>query len=117
MVTGKAFSIFWAIYQSGSLVGSVISLAITIRSGELSAVSTGTYLAFLVIMFFGTALTMLLLPPTAVVRSDGTIIEVRKVSSPLEEVTGIMDVIKDWRIMALTPMCACSICNEQGLQG
>ncbi|KZV74367.1 MFS general substrate transporter [Peniophora sp. CONT] len=101
---GKAFGLFWAVYQSGSLVGSVISLAITVRSGELSAVSTGTYLAFLIIMFFGTALTVLLLPPTAVVRADGTVVEVQKVSSPLEEIVGILDVVKDWRILALTPM-------------
>ena len=41
---GKAFSVFWAIFQLGSLIGSVIALAINIRSGGLSAVSTSTYI-------------------------------------------------------------------------
>ena len=41
---GKAFGVFWAIFQFGSFIGAVISLAINIRSGQLSAVSTSTYI-------------------------------------------------------------------------
>lgn len=41
---GKAFGIFWAIFQFGSFLGSVIALAINIKSGKLSAVSTATYI-------------------------------------------------------------------------
>ena len=41
---GKAFAVFWAIFQFGSFIGSVIALAINIRSGGLSAVSTSTYI-------------------------------------------------------------------------
>ncbi len=41
---GKAFAVFWAIFQFGSLIGSLIALAINIRSGKLGAVSTATYL-------------------------------------------------------------------------
>ncbi len=41
---GKAFGVFWAIFQFGSFIGSVIALAINIRSGKLSDVSTATYL-------------------------------------------------------------------------
>ena len=41
---GKAFGIFWAIFQFGSFIGSIIALAINIRSGSLSAVSTSTYI-------------------------------------------------------------------------
>lgn len=41
---GKAFAIFWAIFQSGSLIGSLIALAINIRRGGLNAVSTSTYI-------------------------------------------------------------------------
>jgi Ion channel regulatory protein UNC-93 len=47
---GKAFGIFWAIFQFGSFIGSVIALAINIRSGKLSAVSTATYLVSLMTM-------------------------------------------------------------------
>ena len=41
---GKAFGIFWAIFQFGAFIGSVIALAINIKSGSLSAVSTSTYI-------------------------------------------------------------------------
>jgi hypothetical protein len=60
---GKMFGIFWgnglfnvqtayvlisnqklAIFQFGTFIGSVIALAINIRSGKLSAVSTSTYI-------------------------------------------------------------------------
>ena len=41
---GKAFAVFWAIFQFGSFIGSLIALAINIRSGGLSAVSTSTYI-------------------------------------------------------------------------
>jgi hypothetical protein len=46
---GKAFAVFWAIFQFGSLIGSLIALAINIRSGKLSAVSTATYLVSLLL--------------------------------------------------------------------
>ena len=41
---GKAFAIFWAIFQFGSFIGSLIALAINLRSGGLTAVSTSTYI-------------------------------------------------------------------------
>ncbi len=41
---GKSFAIFWAIFQFGSFIGSIIALAINIREGGLSAVSTSTYI-------------------------------------------------------------------------
>lgn len=41
---GKAFGVFWAIFQFGSFIGSIIALGINIDSGGLSAVSTATYL-------------------------------------------------------------------------
>lgn len=47
---GKAFAVFWAIFQFGSLIGSLIALAINIRSGKLSAVSTATYLVSLIFL-------------------------------------------------------------------
>ena len=41
---GKAFGVFWAIFQFGAFIGSIIALAINIKSGSLSAVSTSTYI-------------------------------------------------------------------------
>ncbi|VDC04181.1 unnamed protein product [Peniophora sp. CBMAI 1063] len=101
---GKAFGIFWAIFQFGSFIGAVIALAINIKSGGLSAVNTGTYLAFIIIMFVGTASTVLLLPPASIVRADGSLVKVQKASSPREEIMSFISLFKDWRMLALTPM-------------
>ncbi|KAH9980620.1 MFS general substrate transporter [Russula compacta] len=101
---GKAFGVFWAIFQFGSFIGSIIALAINLRSGKLSAVSTATYLAFIIIMFFGTASTLLILPPSAIVRADGTLVEVQASSSVREELRNLVKVLKDKRILLLMPM-------------
>ncbi|KAI0646682.1 MFS general substrate transporter [Trametes meyenii] len=101
---GKAFAVFWAIFQFGSFIGSLIALAINIRSGGLSAVSTSTYIAFLVIIFVGVASSFLVLPPNRVIRSDGTIVKLQAASKPHEEVVGMMRLFKDWRMLALVPM-------------
>lgn len=49
---GKAFAIFWAIFQFGSFLGSIIALAINIKSGSLTAVSTSTYVVRPVLIVF-----------------------------------------------------------------
>ncbi|KAI0297599.1 MFS general substrate transporter [Multifurca ochricompacta] len=101
---GKAFGVFWAIFQFGSFIGAVIALAINIRSGKLSAVSTATYLAFMIIMFIGTASTIFILPPSAIVRADGTLVKVQASSSVREELSNFVKVLKDKRIILLMPM-------------
>ncbi|KAH9035610.1 MFS general substrate transporter [Lactarius hengduanensis] len=101
---GKAFGVFWAIFQFGSFIGSVIALAINIRSGKLSDVSTATYLAFMIIMFIGTASTMLILPPGAIIRADGTLVKVQASSTLREELSNSIKVLEDKRIILLIPM-------------
>ncbi|CDO77572.1 hypothetical protein BN946_scf184926.g9 [Trametes cinnabarina] len=101
---GKAFAIFWAIFQFGSFIGSIIALAINIEDGQLSAVSTSTYIAFVVIILVGVASSFLVLPPNRVIRSDGTIVKLEAVSKPHEEVVGMLKLLKDWRMLALVPM-------------
>jgi len=101
---GKAFGIFWAIFQFGALIGALIALAINIRSGQLSAVTTSTYIAFLVIIFLGIASAFLVLPPNRVVRPDGTLVKLQAYSSLRDELKGFIERFKDWRMLALAPM-------------
>ncbi|KIJ47920.1 hypothetical protein M422DRAFT_28710 [Sphaerobolus stellatus SS14] len=101
---GKAFGIFWAIFQLGTFIGSVIALAINIRSGQLSAVATGTYVAFIIIIFIGIASSFLVLGPNRIIRSDGTLVKLRARTSTREEVKGMISLFKDWRMLALLPM-------------
>ncbi|KAI0826328.1 MFS general substrate transporter [Irpex lacteus] len=101
---GKAFGIFWAIFQLGSFIGAVIALAINIHSGSLNAVSTATYIAFIIIAFVGIFSSFLVLPPNRVIRSDGTLVKLHAHTSVKEEVIGIFKLLKDWRMLALLPM-------------
>ncbi|KAI0066655.1 hypothetical protein BV25DRAFT_1912703 [Artomyces pyxidatus] len=73
----------------GSFVGAVISLAINVRSGALSAVSTTTYLVFIIVM---------------VVRPDGTQVKLEAASTPRHEFRSLIHVLKDPRMISLIPM-------------
>lgn len=101
---GKAFSLFWAIFNSGSLMGALIVLGITAQDGQVSTISTGIYLAFLIIMLIGAASTMTILPLHKIVRGDGTAVSVQAQATLKEEITGMWKVIKDWRMIVLLPM-------------
>ncbi|OBZ77668.1 UNC93-like protein 2 [Grifola frondosa] len=101
---GKAFALYWAIFQSGSFIGSLIALGINIRHDGLTAVTTSTYIVFLVIILVGIASSFLVLPPNRVIRADGTIVKVVAASAPHEEIIGMWNLLKDWRIFALLPM-------------
>jgi MFS family permease len=46
---GKAFGIFWAIFQFGSFIGAIIALAINLNQGHLDAVATSTYIVSLLL--------------------------------------------------------------------
>lgn len=59
-------------------------------------------------MFVGTASTLILLPPTSIIRADGSLVKVQKASSPREEIASFLALFKDWRMLALSPMFFCS---------
>jgi len=57
-----------------------------------------------VIILFGIASAFLVLPPHRIIRSDGTIVKVDDQSSVPQELRGLWERLKDWRILALLPM-------------
>jgi hypothetical protein len=58
--------------------------------------------AFLVIIFFGIASAFMVLPPHRVLRPDGTIVRVDDQSSIPQELKGLWERLKDWRILGLS---------------
>ena len=56
------------------------------------------------IIFVGIASAFLVLPPNRVIRSDGTIVKLEAASKVHEELVGMLRLLKDWRMLALTPM-------------
>lgn len=59
---GRSFSLFWTVFQMGTLVGAAIALGIQAHS-TLPSVSTGVYLAFMIIMLTAIVTSWLVLPP------------------------------------------------------
>lgn len=100
---GRSFTLFWSIFQMGTIVGSSITLGIEAHS-ELPGVSTGVYLAFMIIMLTSIVTSWLLLPPHSVVRGDGTVVELEDAIPPRREFQELWLLCKDWRMIALFPM-------------
>lgn len=100
---GRSFSLFWALFQMGTLVGAAIALGIQAHS-TLPGVSTGVYLAFLIIMLTAIVTSWLLLPPHLVVRGDGTVVEIEAAITPKQEFKEVWALLRDWRMIALFPM-------------
>ncbi|KAG2227901.1 hypothetical protein INT45_002139, partial [Circinella minor] len=100
---GKYVAIFWALFNIGGILGSVITLGINLESGGSGGVSTGTYTAFVVIMIIGIFFSLFLAPPSMVVRSDGSHVTVTKHAHWIQELKGVIHVWKEWRIICLIP--------------
>lgn len=104
---GKYVAIFWALFNIGGILGSVITLGINLESGGTGGVSTATYTAFVIIMIVGIFLSLILAPPSMVKRSDGTAVTITKSAHWLDELKGVLNVWTEWRIVAL--VCIISI--------
>ncbi|RKU47934.1 hypothetical protein DL546_009405 [Coniochaeta pulveracea] len=100
---GRAFTLFWVVFQMGTLIGAAIALGIQFHS-TMPGVSTGVYITFMIIMITAIFTSWLVLPPQTVVRGDGTLVELESHISPREEFRAFVAMFKDWRMLALFPM-------------
>ncbi|KAF9968190.1 hypothetical protein BGZ70_006013 [Mortierella alpina] len=101
---GKYFSIFWAIFNCGGVLGNVIPLGIQWNDEKAGGASTGSYIGYMVVMTLGALISVFLLPTSKVVRKDGTPVVRIKYSSPMSELKSVFALFKDWRMLALVPM-------------
>ncbi|CAO3594498.1 unnamed protein product [Absidia cylindrospora] len=99
---GKSVAIFWALFNVGGILGSVITLGMNLNNAS-GGVSTGTYTAFVVIMLIGTVVSIFLAPPTKVIRTDGSPVAVANHTSWKDELKGAANVWREWRMVALFP--------------
>ncbi|KAG0171370.1 hypothetical protein DFQ28_004424 [Apophysomyces sp. BC1034] len=102
---GKAFSIFWVVFNLGATVGAAIPLG-NEWSANQQEVQPTTYYAFMIIMFFGALLALALLPASKVVRQDGSVVSLHKFSNWRREVVEIFKLFRDWRMLILIPLFA-----------
>ncbi|KAG1107580.1 hypothetical protein G6F42_016319 [Rhizopus arrhizus] len=103
---GKAFSLFWMVFNLGATLGAAIPLGNEWNSGTKTEVKITTYIAFMVIMVFGALLTLALLPANRVVRADGAQVSLHKFSNWKREAVEVLKLFKDWRMLILIPLFA-----------
>lgn len=104
---GRCFTIFWILFQLGSVIGSSITLGIQFDS-KMPSVSSSIYVAMIVVMLTSIGTSWLVLPAQKVVRSDGSLVEIEASVSPMVEFEEFIKMLKDWRMLALFPMCFAS---------
>jgi hypothetical protein len=99
---GKYVAIFWALFNFGGILGSVIALGLNLEN-EAGGVSTATYTAFVVVMIIGIFLSLIIASPSNVVRKNGTPVALPKASDWKAELKGVLLVWKEWRMVCLIP--------------
>ncbi|SMQ49266.1 unnamed protein product [Zymoseptoria tritici ST99CH_3D1] len=102
---GRYISIFWIIFNFGSVIGSLIPLAQNINREPTTRVNDYTYIAFLILTLFGAILAWTLVDARHVIRPDGTRIILMKNPTWKSELLGLWETIfTDPYILCLFPM-------------
>ncbi|RIB21746.1 major facilitator superfamily domain-containing protein [Gigaspora rosea] len=100
---GEYIGIFWVIFNLGGVIGSIIPLALNWNS-TAGSVNDGTYIGFIILMGLGSLMALLLLSPHKVTRDDGQPVIIQQFPSWKEEITGVLKIFLDWKMLALFPM-------------
>ncbi|SAM05317.1 hypothetical protein [Absidia glauca] len=101
---GKAFAIFWGVFNLGGTVGACVALGNEWSAGEASHVQQSTYYAFIVIMTVGACIGALLLPANKVIRNDGSQVSLHKYSNWKREAIEVLKLFADWRMLVMIPL-------------
>ncbi|KAJ9142578.1 MFS general substrate transporter [Coniochaeta hoffmannii] len=101
---GRYISWFWIIFNLGAVIGSLIPLGQNINK-KSGPVTDGTYAAFIVLMFIGAVLALLLCNASKVQRRDGSKVILMKNPTWQTELRGLVETItlEPW-IVLLFPM-------------
>ncbi|RCK67616.1 hypothetical protein Cantr_02344 [Candida viswanathii] len=101
---GRAIMIFWVIFNLGAVIGSIIPLADNIEN-KGSAANDGTFIAFIVLMVFGSVVAFFMLPISKVWKADGTRVMAAKHPNWKDELIGLWrTLIKEPKILLMFPM-------------
>jgi MFS family permease len=101
---GKFIGYFWAIFNMGAVLGSVIAFGINFHLTEAKSLGDSTYAVFLAIMGVGTLVALSLAPPSSVTHSNGDKILIQKFPTWTGEIKAILKLFLDWRMVVLIPM-------------
>ncbi|GAO49101.1 MFS general substrate transporter [Saitoella complicata NRRL Y-17804] len=101
---GRYISIFWAIFNTGAVIGAIIPVAEN-WNNDTGTVGDGTYIAFMILMIVGAGLAATLAKPETVIRPDGSHVAIPRQTTPMQEIKGLLMCLKtDTYIVALFPL-------------
>lgn len=90
---GRFIAWFWVIFNTGAVIGSLVPLGENVHTNTNSNVSNGTYIGFLVLMFCGFLLAVLLVDSSKVIRKDGSRVIVMKHPTWVSEFKGLWETL------------------------
>lgn len=91
---GRYFAMFWMIFNLGGVIGSLIPLGQDINIKTNATVTDGVYIAFIILMFSGAVIALLLCNAGDVIRDDGTRVVLMKNPSWQSEFIGLYETFK-----------------------
>lgn len=100
---GTYISMFWSIFNLGGVIGGLIPFSLNYHRTDAVSVNDGTYIAFMVFMSAGALLAMAILPPSKVVRDDGSTASNLKYASVYTEAVEILKLFLNWKMLLLFP--------------
>ncbi|KAF5013126.1 hypothetical protein FDECE_846 [Fusarium decemcellulare] len=89
---GRYIAIFWAIFNTGAVIGGLIPLIQNVASTQ-SSVGDGTYIGFLALTLVGCVSSIALCKTRRVIRPDGSTIAVTEQPTWKSELIGVWKVI------------------------
>ncbi|KAJ4832475.1 hypothetical protein Tsubulata_000014 [Turnera subulata] len=100
---GTYISLFWSIFNMGGVIGGLIPFILNYHRTESASVNDATYIGFMCFMTAGALLSLAILPPSKVVRDDGTRCTNIKYSSVSTEFVEILKLFKNWKMLLMLP--------------
>ncbi|KAK8853510.1 hypothetical protein IAR55_004217 [Kwoniella newhampshirensis] len=99
------FSIQWTMVAVGSSIGAFIAFGYNFHETEATGTPVAVYIIFIVIMLLGTLFSFFTtLRPDEVRRKDGRAIALFEPTSFKQEVAGLMEMYKNWKVMTIFPI-------------
>eukprot|EP00268_Persea_americana_P031068 TRINITY_DN30183_c0_g1_i3.p1 TRINITY_DN30183_c0_g1~~TRINITY_DN30183_c0_g1_i3.p1 ORF type:complete len:482 (-),score=57.93 TRINITY_DN30183_c0_g1_i3:632-2077(-) len=100
---GSYISLFWSVFNLGGVIGGLIPFILNYNRSEAVSVNDATYIAFMCFMALGTLLTLSILPPSLVVREDGSIPTRVKYCSAHTEAVEVVKLFLNWKMLLIIP--------------
>ncbi|KAK3228855.1 hypothetical protein Dsin_000736 [Dipteronia sinensis] len=100
---GTYISLFWSIFNMGGVIGGLIPFILNYHRSDAASVNDATYIGFMCFMSAGALLSLAILPPNKVVRDDGTRCSNIKYSKVSTEVTEILKLFLNWKMLLIVP--------------